>query len=341
MHTPMMYQRILVWVQEASGWQDAVGLACQVSNAAPGRTLILLTEALGKDPSQLTAEASTVITWCAQPLPVPQGMPEPPVPAAPDLPTFHVIQAQIDLATMLSTAAAYQADLIVLGSDMCRQRAKLFHLHAAPSWITHLPVPVLLAPPPAVEAIELSNVDTRTSLLRPTTSLIVVPLDGSALGEEALVVATKFAWRFRRPLLLLRVIPSVDLLPGAGFDARQLEHDIQRTEEQEAHAYLATVRRRLSQPEQVRDHLEDQGEPSQPVLIEPLERVEAMVKDGDPAFTIAQTAAMYPGSLLVMTTHGRRGLPRMLMGSVALQVAEHAATPVLLVPSFKAQNGRE
>jgi nucleotide-binding universal stress UspA family protein len=65
------------------------------------------------------------------------------------------------------------------------------------------------------------------------------------------------------------------------------------------------------------------------------------VKGGDPASIIAQTAAMYPGSLLVMTTHGRRGLPRVLMGSVALQVVEHAITPVLLVPSFKVHNQQQ
>jgi nucleotide-binding universal stress UspA family protein len=341
MYQPVMYQRILVPVQAASDWQDAVGLACQVSNATPGGTLILLTEARGKELSQFTAEASSVITRWAQPLPVLQGAQQPPVLPATDLPTVQVIQAQIDLATILSTASAYRADLIVLGSDMYRQRAKLFHPHAALSWITHLPVPVLLAPPPAVESIELTDADTRISLLGLPTSLIVVPLDGSGLGEQALVVATRFALRFRRPLLLLRVVPPADLLPGAGFDARQLEHDIQRTEEQEAHAYLATVRRCLSQPEQVRDYQEDQGEPDQPVLTEPLERVEAMVKNGDPASMIAQTAAMYRGSLLVMTTHGRRGLPRVLMGSVALQVAEHATVPVLLAPSFKTQNGQE
>ena len=35
--------------------------------------------------------------------------------------------------------------------------------------------------------------------------------------------------------------------------------------------------------------------------------------------------------LLVITTHGRTGLPHMLMGSVAEKIVRHASCPVLVV----------
>ncbi len=51
------------------------------------------------------------------------------------------------------------------------------------------------------------------------------------------------------------------------------------------------------------------------------------------AARIAGEAADWPADLVVLGTHGRRGLERMLLGSVAEGVARLSAVPVLLVPS--------
>ena len=40
----------------------------------------------------------------------------------------------------------------------------------------------------------------------------------------------------------------------------------------------------------------------------------------------------HPGSLIVMTTHGRRGLERFFVGSVTSDVVRRAHVPVLVIP---------
>jgi nucleotide-binding universal stress UspA family protein len=52
---------------------------------------------------------------------------------------------------------------------------------------------------------------------------------------------------------------------------------------------------------------------------------------GDPASLILETAARLNSSVIVMATHGRSGLSRLVFGSVADQVLRGAAIPVLLV----------
>jgi nucleotide-binding universal stress UspA family protein len=58
---------------------------------------------------------------------------------------------------------------------------------------------------------------------------------------------------------------------------------------------------------------------------------EAVVYTGDIIASILQAQADYHPDLLVMATHGRRGLSRMFLGSVAEAVVRKATCPVLTV----------
>jgi nucleotide-binding universal stress UspA family protein len=62
------------------------------------------------------------------------------------------------------------------------------------------------------------------------------------------------------------------------------------------------------------------------------------VEVGDPRDTIVNTAQSLRADLIVMGTHGRRGLSRAMMGSVAEDVMRHAPCPVLTV---RAKQGEE
>ena len=53
--------------------------------------------------------------------------------------------------------------------------------------------------------------------------------------------------------------------------------------------------------------------------------------EGNPADEILKAAGDLPADLIVMGTHGRRGLSRMVLGSVAEAVMRKAASPVLTV----------
>ncbi len=60
--------------------------------------------------------------------------------------------------------------------------------------------------------------------------------------------------------------------------------------------------------------------------------VSALILDGAKAFN---------ADLLVLGTHGRRGVRRLVLGSIAEQCVRHAALPVLLIPAAAHAPGQE
>jgi nucleotide-binding universal stress UspA family protein len=66
-------------------------------------------------------------------------------------------------------------------------------------------------------------------------------------------------------------------------------------------------------------------------------KVEYLVVEGDPVQAILKSAAERGCDLIVMGSHGRSGLKRLLLGSVAEKVIRKAICPVLVVKSHAAQ----
>lgn len=60
-------------------------------------------------------------------------------------------------------------------------------------------------------------------------------------------------------------------------------------------------------------------------------QVEPLIERGEPAFEILEAAKAFDADLIVVGSHGRTGIERFLLGSVAENVAKHAARPVLVV----------
>jgi nucleotide-binding universal stress UspA family protein len=58
-----------------------------------------------------------------------------------------------------------------------------------------------------------------------------------------------------------------------------------------------------------------------------------VLRDVDPAHAIVDFARKLPASVIVVGTHARRGLARVALGSVAMQVVHRASCPVLVVRS--------
>jgi len=59
-------------------------------------------------------------------------------------------------------------------------------------------------------------------------------------------------------------------------------------------------------------------------------KVHPVVEEGDPKSTIIDYASHWKADLIIVGSHGRRGLDRFLMGSVAEAVARHAPCSVLI-----------
>ena len=67
-------------------------------------------------------------------------------------------------------------------------------------------------------------------------------------------------------------------------------------------------------------------EPTSPHLV-----VDRYLLDGDPARAVVDFAAQHRADMIVVGSHGRTGIPRMVMGSVAELIARRSACPVMIV----------
>ena len=142
---------------------------------------------------------------------------------------------------------------------------------------------------------------------------IIVPLDGSKLAESALPEAEKLARLTGAELVLLRVIDysSRDRLGDFGL-LYEYEAMAKALEEERelASAYLADVSARVAADGHA---------------------VSATLLSGIAAKAIVGIAK--PGDAIVMATHGRTGMRRWFIGSIAEEVLRHSSVPVLLVRS--------
>lgn len=140
---------------------------------------------------------------------------------------------------------------------------------------------------------------------------ILLPLDGSALAEQALPHAIAMAECFQSELILLQVLIP---LPRPPTTTKAV---LQRTEEATAisvHEYL----------ERVADDVQDHGITVQMIALE-----------GRPHFQIIQCAETNQVDLIVMCSRGQSGLSRWMIGSVSDRVMRGADMPVLLVRAQK------
>jgi nucleotide-binding universal stress UspA family protein len=133
---------------------------------------------------------------------------------------------------------------------------------------------------------------------------ILVPLDGSALAETALPTAVALAATTGAALLLLRAAEAPALAMG---DLAEAQVKVVR----EAEEYLDDVKRRLQTDTRV--------------------AITTAVWYGHPAKAIAEAAHFNRVDMVVITTHGRSGLGRILLGSVAESVIRGTATPMLVL----------
>lgn len=139
---------------------------------------------------------------------------------------------------------------------------------------------------------------------------IVVPLDGSPLAESAIPYAAYLARATGASLVLLRVLETGRPLYDA--QTRQilwLSPDNPR---------LDLMSPEILQPEVER--LAAEGLTARPV-----------VRLGDPRQEIIAEADQHPGALILLLSHGRGGLSRVLLGSVATRVLQMATCPVLIL----------
>lgn len=135
---------------------------------------------------------------------------------------------------------------------------------------------------------------------------ILVPLDGSALAEQALPEARRLAAESAATIVLMRAVQADTIL------ADPLKAQVDRVKE--AEEYLAQVEARLTAAGFV---------------------ARSEVYYDSPVEAILLAATLVQADIVVMSTHGRTGLFRAVLGSVAEHVIQQATVPLLLVRAHR------
>jgi nucleotide-binding universal stress UspA family protein len=176
--------------------------------------------------------------------------------------------------------------------------------------IRELSRPLLLVRP-LEERVDLS--------LDVTLKHILIPLDGTPLAEQILEGAIALGEAMGADYTLLRVIRPVATVhyPPEGVRGANLPEEMrQQLERVETKARLAAEGYLYEIAQRLRGRLL---------------RVHTKVVDEDqPALAVIEMAQKLPANLIAMQTHGRRGLSRLVLGSVADKVLRGGAAPLLL-----------
>lgn len=144
---------------------------------------------------------------------------------------------------------------------------------------------------------------------------IIVPIDGSDCAAKAIDIAAVLA---KEQGATCTVCMVVDIAQAAalGFATPDLVSGWLKTVQEQAEVIVL----------EAAAHLSVKGVPSKTEVVE-----------GHPTDAILQVAKKHHGDIIVMGSHGRTGLRRLFLGSVAEAVLRSADIPVLIVRETRAK----
>ncbi|MBM4324598.1 MAG: universal stress protein [Deltaproteobacteria bacterium] len=139
---------------------------------------------------------------------------------------------------------------------------------------------------------------------------ILIPLDGSELAKKAIGQAEKLAQTFGSEIILFQVVP---FMPIYGSPELVTPLFVDEKQKESAEKYLQSQAEELKQKGL---------------------KVSSAVKTGQQvAVEIIDFAKENGVDLIIMSTHGRSGITRWVLGSTALKLLTRAETPILLLRS--------
>ena len=201
---------------------------------------------------------------------------------------------------LVDHAQASGADLLVLTTHGRGPLQRAWLGSVADSLLRRAPCPVLAIRPKEGERAEPRDMELRH---------ILVPLDGSSESREIIPLAKGLAKLFGARMTLLRVIPPPYPVPSPYIPHAAQEFKAHEAETQAAHGALEREAAAMA--------------------AEGL-RVEVETRPGShPAQGILEFASEAGVGLIAMTTRGRGGVSRLVLGSVADKVIRGGTVPVL------------
>jgi len=200
-------------------------------------------------------------------------------------------------------AEAERMDLIAM-STHSRAGPARWMLGSAPDRVLrHTHKPVLLVRPTGETPVDEKPYPLKN---------IIVPMDGSRAAQAVLPYVQEMAKTLKLEVVLVQVISAettVQFTP-MGPDTWAIPTDVLQRIDVLASGYLAGVGKELE-----REGISVRWD----------------VLRGAAAHSIVEFARETPGSMVAMTTHGRSGLRRWVLGSVADQVVRGSGEPVLVI----------
>jgi nucleotide-binding universal stress UspA family protein len=207
-------------------------------------------------------------------------------------------------------AATVAADLLVMTTQGRGPLARFWLGSVSDQLVRQAGIPILFVPPHAAAATDLAD---KLAFQR-----VLIPLDGSTLAERVLEPALSLGAGSPPQYTLLRVVePTTELSYGpaggaiTGFgEALKTLQELDQAQSKHAYKYLddlACSLRARSFTVNTRVILNDR-----------------------PATAILDDASVHAIDLIALATHGRSGVKRLVLGSVADKVLRGADTPVLM-----------
>jgi nucleotide-binding universal stress UspA family protein len=193
-------------------------------------------------------------------------------------------------------------DLVVMTTHGRGPLTRLWIGSVADHLIRTLTVPVLLIRPREGAPVPVPAPGCR----------ILLPLDGSSVGEAAVEPATELAGSLDLGLTLVQVVEPPPLIAdGPAVFPVPWADELLETRRRESEDYL----------QDVADRLRDRG-----LEVDTVVAVRAAVAEA-----ILELAQADDVALVAVSTHGRGGIQRLLIGSVTDKVVRAAVKPVLVV----------
>lgn len=217
-------------------------------------------------------------------------------------------------SSISAEAHEHQADLIVMATHGRTGLDALLHPSVTWSVLRQNQAPILTWKVTETEG-HPSDGSWIPRFLEDATVPLLVPLDGSLLAEQALLTASELAQCLGNPFVLVRAVEQ-PLIAGSPIDYATLLERAREWALAEATSYLERKRLELASTGlqvEIDPHL------------------------GDAPTIIEQSVQDHQAGLVVMASHGRSGLGRLLLGSVARSLLSHLEVPIVLVRTHPAK----
>ncbi len=211
------------------------------------------------------------------------------------LATSHTVLRGRPADELLDWIDRHRPDLVIVGNRGVSPFERALLGSVSGELVDGSPVPVLVA-------------------RRPTLERVVVAVDGSDIAAEALATVRRWPFLALADIRTLSVVSAAPpwwqgaIVPGAETAPADQRATTDVIGEHEAIATDAAVALRTA------------GFRAEPVVL-----------SGSPAYSIVAFASDWNADLVILGSHGRTGLARLLLGSVARNVLHHAGCSVLIV----------